>query len=248
MASGKIAQRDGVDGLVVARADGDRVGTRCARNDRDRRGVIGCGADIPIGRPQWLQHADAGGIRQHIGGCRRHHRQAAPAHTLIEPNRLQPAQVCVARHCALAPAFHQDQPRVQRHIGGVVEATKHVAVPVAHLVLPFAGVAWTGAGAIGVGGEHLRPVHLMQRDERRGGGMDTLEALRCMNAGDGQQVMLVRCVPCLPFRATLGCQQRHFHHVDHCGWFLPERRTVIVRLPTPPRRRASQPRRLRPAS
>ena len=73
-----------------------------------------------------------------------HHREAAAAHALIEADRLHPAQIGIARQGALAFALDHDEARIHRHVGRVIEAAEHVAMPVGHLRLPFAGVRRAG--------------------------------------------------------------------------------------------------------
>ena len=65
------------------------------------------------------------------------------------------------------------------------------------------------------GGEDLRAIDLVQRDEWRGSRVDALEALARVNAWNGQQAMLMRDVPRLPFGAPRSVEQCHFDHVDH---------------------------------
>ena len=65
------------------------------------------------------------------------------------------------------------------------------------------GVRWAG----------LRAPRAARRTEREPRG-DALEALARVNAGNGQQAMLMRG-PRLPLGAPRGVEQRHFDHVDH---------------------------------
>ena len=95
-------------------------------------------------RTQRLQHADTRCAGKQVRRSGWHHREAAPAHALVEADCFQPAQIGIARQGSLAVSFDHDEARVHQHVGRVIEATEYVPVPVAHLRLPFPSVRGAG--------------------------------------------------------------------------------------------------------